>query len=482
MTQHEGRSEYPAPEVEPARAFIDFYRCPAEFAPFEVRTARMAAKGFFRVGSAICYGNISAGNAANAPTGDLFDAASAVKISGECVSLCFDPTEVVENLRRERYMEASRSAHVLRKSYYSFRPGLPFRVRTALQRLVFRRRRMSFPHWPVDCSVEQIFESLMRLVVEGGGRREIPFIWFWPDRHHAASILTHDVEEESGAAYCETLMDLDDSFGLKAAFQFVPEGRYERVDQLIARARRRGFEANLHDLNHDGRMYLSFKRFQRRAVKINAYAQQYGVRGFRAGSMHRNQDWFDVFEFEYDMSVPTVSHLEPQRGGCCTVMPYFVGKVLELPLTTIQDHGLFYILRERSIDLWKQQIKTISSHHGLMSFIIHPDYIVPGREHSLYIQLLHYLQAFTKEENIWVTLPGDVSRWWRERSQMRLIREGKKWCIRGRGSERASVAYARIADGNLAYFIEATTRDFNRAHTPCSRATGTGHEQNDPCS
>src|SRR5262249_15903463 len=186
--------------------------------------------------------------------------------------------------------------------------------------------------------------------------------------------------------------------------------------------------------------------------------QQCGVCGVRAGSMHRNQDWFDVFGFEYDMSVPTVSHLEPQRGGCCSVMPYFVGKVLELPLTTIQDHGLFYILRERSIDLWKQQIKTISSHHGLMSFIIHPDYILPGREHSLYIQLLQYLQAFTKDKNIWVTLPGEVSRWWRERSQMRLIREGKKWCIRGRGSERASVAYARIADGNLTYFIEATTR------------------------
>ena len=47
--------------------------------------------------------------------------------------------------------------------------------------------------------------------------------------------------------------------------------------------------------------------------------------------MYRNQEWYDVFEFSYDMSVPNVAHLEPMRGGCCTVMPYFIGKIVELP-------------------------------------------------------------------------------------------------------------------------------------------------------
>ena len=60
--------------------------------------------------------------------------------------------------------------------------------------------------------------------------------------------------------------------------------------------------------------------------------------------MYREQQWFDAFEFSYDMSVPNVAHLEPQRGGCCTVMPYFVGDILELPLTTTQDYSLFHIL------------------------------------------------------------------------------------------------------------------------------------------
>ena len=56
-------------------------------------------------------------------------------------------------------------------------------------------------------------------------------------------------------------------------------------------------------------------------------------------------------------------------------MPYFVGKILELPLTTIQDYSLFHILGDYSINLWKQQIDIIREKNGLASFITHPDYL-----------------------------------------------------------------------------------------------------------
>jgi len=177
-------------------------------------------------------------------------------------------------------------------------------------------------------------------------------------------MMTHDVEEEIGVAHCDVLMDLDDSFSVKASFQIIPEGRYEGAEALITHIRSRGFEANVHDLDHDGRLYEHQELFRQRSQKINHYARKYQMEGFRAGSMHRNQEWFDLLEFQYDMSVPTVAHMEPQSGGCCTVTPYFVGDVLELPLTTVQDHSLFYILGEHSIDLWRKQIEIISAHHG----------------------------------------------------------------------------------------------------------------------
>ena len=118
----------------------------------------------------------------------------------------------------------------------------------------------------------------------------------------------------------------------------------------------RGFEVNVHDLKHDGRLYADHREFLRRAERINNYVREFGAEGFRSGILYRNADWFDAFEFSYDMSIPNVAHLDPQRGGCCTVMPYFIGKIVELPLTCTQDYTLFNILEDYSIELWKKQI------------------------------------------------------------------------------------------------------------------------------
>ena len=59
------------------------------------------------------------------------------------------------------------------------------------------------------------------------------------------------------------------------------------------------------------------------------------------------------------MSVPNVAHLEPQAGGCCTVMPYFMGHVLELPLTAAQDYTVFHVLGDYSTRLWQEQIDRV---------------------------------------------------------------------------------------------------------------------------
>jgi hypothetical protein len=60
------------------------------------------------------------------------------------------------------------------------------------------------------------------------------------------------------------------------------------------------------------------------AKRINGYAEAFHARGFRSPSMYRNVDWFRDLNFSYDMSIPNVSRLDPQPGGCCTVMPYFL--------------------------------------------------------------------------------------------------------------------------------------------------------------
>lgn len=94
---------------------------------------------------------------------------------------------------------------------------------------------------------------------------------------------------------------------------------------------KRGFEINVHDLNHDGHLVRERKEFLRRAQRINFYGRQSCTLGFRAALMHRNVDWFDALEFSYDISVPNMARLDAQQDGCCTVFPLLIGKMLKLP-------------------------------------------------------------------------------------------------------------------------------------------------------
>ena len=170
---------------------------------------------------------------------------------------------------------------------------------------------------------------------------------------------------------------------------------------------------------------------------------------------YRNQRWFSAFDFAYDMSVPNVAHLEPQRGGCCTVLPYFIGRIVELPLTTIQDYSLFHILGDYSIALWKCQIEAILERNGLISVIAHPDYLRDGRAMRVYQELLAYLGTLRVRRRIWIALPGEVNQWWRQRQKMVLVRHGNGWRVEGPGSQRARVAYAVLDRGAVSYRVES---------------------------
>ena len=266
------------------------------------------------------------------------------------------------------------------------------------------------------------------------------------------------MEDQAGRDFCNALMDLDEEFDIPSSFQVIPEGRYHDSQGLADSIRARGFEVNVHDLNHDGRLFQEKQRFLERAKRINDYACQFQSRGFRSGAMYREQAWYDAFEFSYDMSVPNVASLDPQRGGCCTVMPYFVGKVLELPLTTVQDYSLFHVLGDYSTSLWSEQMRRIGQQNGLASFVTHPDYLIEERAQATYRDLLAKLGKERHERKLWISQPSEVDRWWRDREQMTLVPVGDHWRVEGPSSDRARVAYAVLEDGQCVYRTEMDQR------------------------
>jgi len=435
---------------------LQYYRCPERYIRLALKGPLSAKSGYFQFGDgSICYGKYHGGQTAALPTGVLCDASRDTVVEDGTIYLPFDPTEVVENLRRELYVEDWRNGNpssALAGVYYFLRPFLSVGVRKHLQKFHLRDwDKLQFPKWPVDFSVDQLLGRLLLLLLKSNRVERIPFIWYWPEGASSCAIMTHDLESELGRNMCATLMDMNDAFRIPASFQIIPEERYGVTGEFLNSIRQRGFEIVVHDLNHDGHLYKNREQFLERVARINSYAKEFGAEGFRAGTLYRKQLWYDALKVSYDMSIPNVAHLDPQRGGCCTVMPYFLGEILELPVTATQDYTLFQILNDYSIDLWKRQIALIMENHGLISLIVHPDYMVNARERSVYEALLQHLVRLREEKGVWITTPGELNRWWRERSQMVLVENSGGWHIEGPGKERARIAWASEKEGRLVF-------------------------------
>ena len=445
----------------------EYYRLPSDL-PFRFlhRRGTGGASGFFRFGSeAVCYGRCESGPIAKSPSTHLYDVLAEVHVEDHCVHLPFEPTEVIDNLRLERYVGLGTSGKngltgsaLVRKAYYGIRDLLPTQARRRFQRIYLRGwRKLPFPKWPVDFTVDTLHARLLQLSMKAMGVERVPFIWFWPDGAPSCLVMTHDVETTVGVGFASSLMDMDDAHGIKSSFQVVPVGRYKIADDFVQEIRRRGFELNVHDFKHDGSLFQDHAQFLLQAQKINECVRNFQSLGFRSGAMYRNQEWFQALDVSYDMSVPNVAHLEPQRGGCCTVMPYRIGKILELPLTMTQDYSMFHMLGDYSIDLWITECEQILRRNGLISFIVHPDYVVEPLARKVYLNLLGHLSRLVADHKLWAALPGEVNRWWRNRSEMELVRDDGRWHIEGPDKERARVAYAILEGDRLTYRLDETS-------------------------
>jgi hypothetical protein len=143
-------------------------------------------------------------------------------------------------------------------------------------------------------------------------------------------------------------------------------------------------------------------------------------------------------------------------------MPYFIGDMVELPVTTAEDYAVLHLLSEYSINLWKKQTEQILAGNGLVSFIVHPDYIQSPRALPIYEALLQYLSALRKQQNLWFALPDDVNRWWRTRHKLRIVRDGLDWRIEGDGADQAVLAYAKVKGKRLEYEVVPCCADQGR--------------------
>ena len=350
----------------------------------------------------------------------------------------------------ERYAERDRQSRLV-AAYYTAKPLIPRRVQLAVRRIYARRqRRRAFPAWPVERILVQHQHDQLRRQLRESGSTRLPLVNFWPDAGKFGVILTHDVEGPAGIANIPRVLEVERRHGFVSAWNFVAEG-YEVPSGVFDEIRAAGGEIGLHGIKHDGKLFRDRAHFEADLPKIHRYLQEWGAVGFRSPATHRNAAWMPELGCLYDGSFPDTDPFEPQPGGCCSIFPFFIGEMVELPITLVQDHTMFEILREPSIRLWKEKSDWIIRNHGLVHLLVHPDYLCTGDRLAAYEEFLGFLG---QQERGWHALPKEVAHWWKARAGLHCeSASGEEPRIVGEPREGATVAYAREESDQIAFDI-----------------------------
>jgi len=298
--------------------------------------------------------------------------------------------------------------------YYGVKRIIPRSWRLRARRVFVQRSGLpAFPRWPLDESVDRLLRFYVLCLLTAGGLSQAPFRWYWPHGKHAALMLTHDVETAAGLQLAVEIADLEEARGLRSSFNVV--GAEYPIDMGVVRELdSRGFEIGLHGLRHDRSLFASRAEFERQLPRLRDAARELGAVGFRSPATHRVVEWLPELPASYDCTMFNSDPYEPQPGGCCTLWPFRLGRLIELPYTLPQDHTLFTLLREDSVDTWLTMMDAIEARYGLIHSLSHPDpgYLGESRNRALYAE---FLDAVAVRAGLWRALPRDVASWWRRR-------------------------------------------------------------------
>jgi peptidoglycan/xylan/chitin deacetylase (PgdA/CDA1 family) len=356
----------------------------------------------------------------------------------------------------ERYVRRPRSARLM-PAFYRLKPLIPRRLQMAARRRIARRQRDRhevggwFPRWPIEPLLVDRHESLLAERVRRSPAGRVRVLGNWPRGNRFAYIVTHDVEGPRGLDNVRPLLDLERRRGIVSAWFIVAED-YHVPPEVRATIRAAGGEVGLHGLHHDGSLFQDRGHFEAQLPRIRRHLEAWGAEGFRSPATHRRAEWMPELGAGYDSSFPDTHPFDAQPGGCCSIVPYFLGELVELPITLPQDHTLYELLREPDIGLWRDKAAWIAEHGGLVTVLVHPDYALTDERLRHYDALLAFLSRL---DGGWHALPRDVARWWRRRAALAAAVDGERAGPAAVAAAGAELCWAAERDGRIVLEREA---------------------------
>jgi len=346
------------------------------------------------------------------------------------------PSEVVADLLlSEDYLpEPNHRTPSAMRAYYHIKGIIPRSLRHCLNSAAISARTApEFPRWPCESALLELRRDWLKSAFDTLGQEGGWHIGFWPHGLRCCIVLTHDIETRKGFDRMEAMAEVEERWGFRSAWN-LPLAQYEIDWTRVAKMRARGFEFGAHGLSHDGRLFRSDQDFAELSPRLERLAAEHDLRGFRAPSTLRDPRLIPMMSFDFDSSFADTDPYEPQPGGTCSVFPFHLSKMIELPYTMPQDHTLLHLIRRNPLPLWVLKAKWIASQGGMILTLTHPDYCGQQPKLGIYEELLRHLADL---ESAWRALPSQVVKWWRERSNSQLRLEQGRPLIKGPAGARA---------------------------------------------
>ena len=288
---------------------------------------------------------------------------------------------------------------------------------------------------PIEC-LRTIFLASIVTVSE----RPITKLGFWRQGKTYALSLTHDVETRAGLEKgAKTMLEVERELGVRSTWNLQSDGY--PLDRTVMASLAEWGEVGSHDTVHDGR--LAFLKFDEKVERLKRCREKLElaggtrVRGFRAPLLQHSRELLSAAckaGYEFDSSVPSWEFLSPtslKPHGVGTVFPFYINGILEIPVSLPQDHQLLRVKGlgpRETVDHILQSCRWVRSLGGSCVVLVHPDYELGSEENIANYQRL--VNVFQKDSECDVMTLGELSRWWKRRSDAYVDSSGDKLFVR----------------------------------------------------
>lgn len=321
----------------------------------------------------------------------------------------FDLLKSIENNLFEDYLKPAKKP-IYTYFPYSFK-FIPRRLRNLVKKLKHSRNIYSLPNWPLDPSIEILkFFYIKSLEV---CKNKFKKIDIWPKNYKYCVVLTHDVESKKGLKDLSKLLDIERKHNVFSTINFISNS-YKIGDSFVKSIKSEGFDVGCHGYNHDNRLiFLKDKKLKERFENMNKFAQKHGIHGFRSPSLMRSKKLFEYISkhFKFDSSIPDTER-NSQMGvstGCGSIYPFYIGDLLEIPLTLPQDSNLvpYEYMPEQVLTLWLMKLKWIKKMGGIVVLNTHSEsHLILKKRYPEIYDL--FLSNLVSDRDAWITTLQEV--------------------------------------------------------------------------